>query len=81
MPRITITTNILVIILTILLEGITLALSGNLIPPKYTPLAVFAIAFVPKVLSVLAHYSNPNGTPAALPYPAARDVAASEGKQ
>lgn len=68
MPKITLRTNLLVILLTLTLEALTIAMGGQILPLKYLPLAVFFVAFIPKVLSVLAQYSNPNGTAAELPW-------------
>ena len=68
MPNIKLSTNLVGILLTLLLEGLTLAFGSGLIPPHLIPYVMFALAFIPKGLSVLAHMSNPNGTPVALPY-------------
>jgi hypothetical protein len=50
-------------------DALPLWLQQGLVPKKYEPLAMLAVAFIPKALSVLAHYSNPNGTPASEAYP------------
>ncbi len=68
MPRIKLSTNLFILILTLALELLTLALEGSLVPERYLGHVMLAVAFIPKVLAILAQYSNPNGTPAAMPY-------------
>lgn len=77
MPHIKLSTNLIILLLTLALEGLTLALEGSLVPERYVPHVMLAVAFIPKVLAILAQYSNPNGTPAALPYAPRTKAAAS----
>jgi hypothetical protein len=68
MPRIKRVTNVLLVLLALALEVLTLLAGHNLIPAEYIPHVMVIIAFIPKVVAVLAHNSNPDGTPAELPY-------------
>ena len=45
-----------------------------LIPPKYQPYGVCAVGIIQAVLALLAHYRNPDGTPAAVAYLPATDA-------
>jgi len=65
--QVTVKTNIIGLVVTLLAELLSIiqwANGWNLIPAKYVPYAMMAIGVIPKVLSLVAQYSNPDGTPA-----------------
>jgi hypothetical protein len=41
---------------------------GSIFPPKYQGFAAVAIAAVQAIVAAIAHYFNPDGTPAELPW-------------
>ncbi len=41
---------------------------GSILPPKYQALGAGILGGLQLIVAALAHYSNPDGTPAASPY-------------
>ncbi len=60
-------------VFTIVFQGIAIVLQlwsalGGVVPPKYQALAAGVIGVLQAIQGTLAHYYNPDGTPAATAY-------------